>query len=199
MSLNTDKIIVASHNQGKIKEFREIFSKYGIEILSADDVNLPDVEETENTFEGNAILKAVESAKIAKLPVISDDSGLCVDGLNGRPGVYTARYAIKENGERDFTFGMQKLLNELGDNKNREAHFACVIALAYPDGKYEKFEGKVEGSIAQKITGNNGFGYDPIFIPNGYKQTFGELDVNIKHQFSHRANALKKLVEKHFE
>lgn len=196
--IKTDKIIVASHNQGKIKEFKELFSKYNIEILSANDVNLPDIKETGITFEENAVLKAVESAKAANLPVIADDSGLCVEALDGNPGVYTARYAIKENGERDFNFGMQKLLNELGNNPNRNAHFACIIALAYPDGKFETFEGKVEGKIAHKITGENGFGYDPIFIPNGYEKTFGELDINLKHKFSHRANALKKLIEKHF-
>ncbi len=196
--INTDKIIIASHNEGKIKEFRKLFSKYNIEVLSANDTNLPDVEETGKTFAENAIIKASESAKFIGVPVIAEDSGLCVDTLDGRPGVYTARYAIDETGNRNMHFGMQKLLDELGDNSNRNAHFACVICLCYPDGKYETFEGKVEGKIAQKITGENGFGYDPVFIPNGYKKTFGELDVNIKHKFSHRANALKKLAEKYF-
>ncbi len=186
-------IIFASHNLGKIKEMKEMLSPLGINVLTFEDIEMPDVEETGQTFEENAALKAVTIAKLNNVPCFADDSGLCVDCLNGRPGVYSARYAPN----RDFQKAMQMLLNEIEQAKtdNRKAHFMCVIALGYPNGSYKAFQGRVDGKIAHKPHGTSGFGFDPIFIPNGYDQTFAELGEDVKNTISHRANALRQLVE----
>lgn len=187
-----DEIIFASHNKGKIAEIREILAPYNIKVLSADDLNLPDVDETGKTFEENAYIKALAAAKSRNLPCFADDSGLCVDAMGGRPGVYTARYAPN----RDFNLGMDRLLKELDDAKtqNRAAHFSCVIVIAYPDGSYKSFEGRVDGSIAKQKSGHAGFGYDPIFIPTGFSRSFAEFSSNEKNKISHRGRALQKFV-----
>lgn len=186
-------IIFASHNKGKINEIREILSPLGLNVLSGEDLNLPDVEETGKTFEENAYIKALAAAKEQNIPCFADDSGLCVDAMGGRPGVYTARYAPN----RDFDKGMDKLLNELAatNSGNRAAHFSCVIVLAYPDGRYKSFEGRVDGSIAACKSGHAGFGYDPIFIPTGFNRSFAEFNSEEKNKISHRGRALQKFVQ----
>ena len=151
------ELIFASHNKGKIKEIKELLAPLNIAVKTSDDIEIPDVEETGTTFAENSLLKSSAIAKITGIACIADDSGLCVDALNGAPGVYSARYAPN----RDFNKGMDKLLTEMKEsaNKSRSAHFSCVISLAYPDGKYEIFEGRVDGHIAEKKQGNGGFGY----------------------------------------
>lgn len=187
-----NQLIFASHNKGKISEIRDILAPLGIKVLSADDVDLPDVDETGQTFEENAYLKAFAAAKQQNIACIADDSGLCVDAMGGKPGIYSARYAPN----RDFNLGIEKLLKELADTKsnNRAAHFSCVIVLAYPDGSYKTFEGRVDGKIAAQKSGNSGFGYDPIFIPTGYTKSFAELMPEEKNKISHRGRALQKFV-----
>lgn len=186
------ELIFASRNQGKIDEIINILAPLGIHILSAKDLNLPDVEETGMTFEENAYIKAFAAAKAKNISCIADDSGLCVDAIGGRPGVYTARYAPN----RDFDKGMDKLLQELAETKsnNRSAHFSCVIVLAHPNGSYKAFEGRVDGQIATKKSGYKGFGYDPIFIPTGFSQSFAEFSNEEKNKISHRGRALQKFI-----
>lgn len=186
------ELIFASRNQGKIEEIKSMLSPLGISVLSAKDLNLPDVDETGKTFEENAYIKALAAAKAKNIPCIADDSGLCVDAIGGRPGVYTARYAP----DRDFDKGMDKLLQELADTKsgNRSAHFSCVIVLAHPNGSYKSFEGRVDGQIAIQKTGHAGFGYDPIFIPTGFSRSFAEFDSAEKNKISHRGRALQKFI-----
>lgn len=189
-----EKIILATHNQGKIAEMREMLKPLGIMVSSAAELNLPDVEETGTTFEENAKLKAEQLSALSGLPCLADDSGLCVDALNGRPGVYSARYAPN----RDFDKGMQMLLDELSSTKDteRKAHFSCVMAFARPDEKTQVFEGRVDGRIAQAKKGSGGFGYDPIFVPDeGDGRSFAEFDGAEKNKISHRGRALRKFLE----
>jgi XTP/dITP diphosphohydrolase len=185
------EILFASHNAGKIKEIREMIEPLGIELKTYKEIDIPDVEETGTTFAENSLLKSSKIAEITGIACIADDSGLCVDALNGAPGVYSARYAP----DRDFDKGMEKLLAEIAKSRNpdRSAHFSCVISLAYPDGKYELFEGRINGKIAEKKQGDGGFGYDPIFIPEGYDKSFAELGNEIKNKISHRGRAMQKL------
>lgn len=187
------KIVIASHNQGKISEIREMLAPFEIEVCSAKELNLPDVEETGTTFEENARLKAETLAKASGLPCLADDSGLCVNALSGRPGVYSARYAP----DRDFDKGMDMLLTEIANSgsDDRRAHFSCVLALAYPEGACRVFEGRVEGQIAREKSGNGGFGYDPIFIPDGFDKTFGHFSAEEKAAVSHRGRAFAKFIE----
>ena len=187
-----DKIVLASHNQGKVQEIGQMLKPFNIQVVSAADLNLPDVEETGTTFEENSRLKADELCKISGLPCLADDSGLCVNALNGRPGVYSARYAPN----RDFDKGMDKLLKEIKDSgsNDRSAYFACVMAFAVPNEDTKVFEGRVNGVITESKEGKGGFGYDPIFKPNGYNQTFGDLPKEEKNKISHRGNACKKFV-----
>lgn len=191
------KLVFASRNNGKIKEIRQMLEPYGVEVLTALDLNLEDVEETGVTFAENAALKAVAAAKETGLPALADDSGLCVDALGGRPGVYSARYAPN----RDFDKGMDMLLGELKGipAEKRNAHFMCVLALAEPNGSCQFFEGRVNGHIAEKKSGATGFGFDPLFIPDGYKTTFAEMSAEEKSSISHRGNAFKKFIVEVFE
>ena len=187
------QLIFASHNSGKIKEIKKILIPFAIEILTADDLNLPDIEETGNTFAENSLLKSQTIARQYNIPCLADDSGLCVDALNGAPGVFSARYAP----EHDFNKGMLKLLNELklSQSSNHSAHFSCVISLAFPDEHYELFEGQIDGQIADHIMpGDYGFGYDPIFIPNGYNNSFAQISPEIKNKISHRGRAMQKFI-----
>lgn len=189
-----EKIILATHNQGKIAEMREMLKPLGIAVHSAAELNLPDVEETGATFEENAKLKAEQLSALSGLPCLADDSGLCVDALDGRPGVYSARYAPN----RDFDKGMQMLLDELAATRDteRKAHFSCVMAFARPDEKTQVFEGRVDGRIAQAKKGSGGFGYDPIFVPDeGDERSFAEFDGAEKNKISHRGRALRKFLE----
>ncbi len=188
-----NKLVIASHNKGKIAEIREMLAPFEIEVYSAVELNLPDVEETGATFEENSRLKAVALAKTCGLPCLADDSGLCVNALNGRPGVYSARYAPN----RDFDKGMDLLLKEIAESgsTDRSAYFACVMSLAMPDGECKVFEGKVEGKITEAKSGNGGFGYDPVFMPDGYDKTFGHFSAEEKALVSHRGRAFAKLKE----
>ena len=186
------KLVVASHNEGKIAEIKSLLTPLRIEVSSAKDLRLGDVEETGKTFEENAKIKANAISLMCGLPCLADDSGLCIDALDGRPGVYSARYAPN----RDFDEGMKMLLKEMSDaeKKTRKAHFSCCMALACPNEKVKIFEGRVDGEIAEQPKGTNGFGYDPIFIPEGYEQTFAELGDDVKNQISHRRRALEKFI-----
>lgn len=185
------EVVFASHNAGKIKEIKELLQPFGINVKSALDMKLPDVEETGSTFAENSLLKSQTIAELTGLPCIADDSGLCVDALNGAPGVYSARYAPN----RDFDKGMEKLLAEMAQspNKSRKAHFSCVISLAFPNGGYELFEGRVDGHIAAEKQGIGGFGYDPLFIPDGFAKSFAQMSKDEKNQVSHRGRAVEKL------
>lgn len=189
--MTLSEVVFASHNAGKIKEIKELLQPFGINVKSALDMELPDVEETGSTFAENSLLKSQTIAELTGLPCIADDSGLCVDALNGAPGVYSARYAPN----RDFDKGMEKLLAEMAQspNKSRKAHFSCVISLAFPNGGYELFEGRVDGYIAAEKQGSGGFGYDPLFIPDGFAKSFAQMSKDEKNQMSHRGRAVEKL------
>ena len=189
--MTLSEVVFASHNAGKLKEIKELLQPFGINVKSALDMKLPDVEETGSTFAENSLLKSQTIAELTGLPCIADDSGLCVDALNGAPGVYSARYAPN----RDFDKGMEKLLAEMAQspNKSRKAHFSCVISLAFPNGGYELFEGRVDGHIATEKQGNGGFGYDPLFIPDGFAKSFAQMSKDEKNQVSHRGRAVEKL------
>ena len=192
-----DKLVVATHNAGKLREISALLEPFGIAVTSAGALGLEEPEETEDTFIGNAQIKAHFAAKESGLPALSDDSGIMVDALNGAPGVYTADWAETPNG-RDFPMAMEKTWTLL-EGKNaplpRTARFCCTLCLAWPDGHDEVFEGKVEGSLTWPMRGDQGFGYDPIFVPEGFEITFGEMDPDKKHQMSHRADAFAKLVK----
>ena len=185
------EILFASHNAGKIKEIKQMLEPLGIAVKSAADMDLPDVEENGTTFAENSLLKSQTIAKATGIPCIADDSGLCVDALDGAPGVYSARYAPN----RDFDKGMDKLLAamEQSADKSRKAHFSCVVSLAFPNGEYKLFEGRVDGTIAtEKMPGNEGFGYDPLFIPDGYTVSFAQMSKADKNKISHRGRAMQK-------
>lgn len=189
-------LLVASHNSGKIEEIRKLLEPYGVAVVSAADHGLPEPEETENSFVGNARIKAHAAAVATGLPALSDDSGICIDGLGGRPGVYTADWAETGNG-RDFAMAMSRAWRELEEADAalpRLAQFCCTLVLAWPDGHDEVFEGQITGQIVWPPRGDEGHGYDPIFQPTGYDVTFGELDRWEKNEISHRADAFRKLV-----
>ncbi len=195
------KLVIASHNAGKVREIRALLEPFGIEPVSAGDLGLPEPEETGTTFAENALLKAHASAQGSGLPALADDSGLCVTALNGAPGVYTADWAERQTYEggpgRDWYMAMGKVegkLAELGPEMDRSGYFICTLALAWPDGHAEVFEGRVHGTLAWPPRGTLGFGYDPVFVPLGHAQSFAELDPVEKHAMSHRADAFAKLV-----
>lgn len=190
--LTEKKIVLATHNQGKIAEMTHLLAPYGITIVSAEGFAEP--EENGSSFAQNALIKARYIAKESGLPALADDSGLCVHALNNRPGIYSARYNNpKENG---FLYAMEKLNEELGDAKDRTAHFACAVALAFPDGREVVFEGRCDGTLVFPVKeGGHGFGYDPMFVPDGYTQSFGELDESVKNKISHRAKALQAFIQ----
>lgn len=190
------QILIATKNKGKAKEFSAFFSGYGIKALSLLDLEeeLADVQETGNTFEENAAIKAEQIEEILSIPVLADDSGLMIDQLDGRPGIYSARYA----GEmKDDNANMDKVLDELKSvpEDKRTARFICVLAVAIPGEETIFRTGYCEGSIASSKKGTNGFGYDPIFVPNGYHVTMAELSSEEKNQISHRKHAIKQLEE----
>lgn len=188
------EIIFASHNAGKIAEIKDMLAPMGITVHSAEEMNLPDVAETGTTFAENSLIKSQTIAKSTGFPCLADDSGLCVDALNGAPGVYSARYAPN----RDFNKGMDLLLSEMekSGNPSRKAYFSCVVSLAYPNGEYHLFEGRVDGYIAhEKMHGEGGFGYDPLFIPEGYDCSFAQMSHDEKNKISHRGRAMSKFKE----
>lgn len=191
-----DRLLVATHNKGKLEEIAHLLEPYGVTVVGAAELNLPEPEETETTFVGNARIKAHAAAKATNLPALSDDSGIEIDGLGGAPGVYTADWAETPNG-RDFVMAMTRAHNEL-EAKNaphpRKARFCCTLVLAWPDGHDKVFPGVMPGEIVWPMRGNQGHGYDPIFQPDGYDQTFGEMDRWEKNKISHRADAFRKFV-----
>lgn len=207
-ALTDRKIVVASHNAGKLREFADLMGPFGFEAKSAGDYGLPEPEETGTTFEENAYIKAHAAARATGLPALSDDSGLCVDALDGAPGVYTANWAEKPEGGRDFGMAMQRTevaLQQAGATEpaQRTGRFVAVICLAFPDGEAEYYRGEVEGRLVWPPRGELGFGYDPVFVPDGYDRTFGEMSAQEKHGWkpgdaealSHRARAFKKFAE----
>lgn len=199
------KIVVASHNEGKVREIRDLLRPFGLETVSAAELNLPEPEETETTFSGNAKLKAVAAAVASGLPALSDDSGLAVDALDGDPGIYAARWAELPSIERetygqrrDFDMAMWHVNDQLGDDKNRHARFICALCLAWPGGETSVYEGTVEGEMIWPPRGDKGFGYDPMFQQLGESLTFAEIDPAAKHAVSHRADAFTKFLADQF-
>ena len=194
-----DKLVIATHNPGKLREIAELIEPLGITCVGAEELGLPEPEEIGNTFVDNADLKAREAADLSGLPALADDSGLCVDALHGAPGIFSARWAEDENGSRDWMRAMEKVWREVqaaGPEAGHDAHFACALAIAWPnDGQAENFEGRIDGTLTWPPRGDNGFGYDPIFVPAGYDATFGEMEPAQKHEMSHRADAFRKLVK----
>lgn len=188
--LEPGKLVIASHNPGKVREINDLIAPYGLEAISAGELNLPEPEETEKTFTGNAEIKALSAAKGSGLPALADDSGLCVEALKGAPGVLSARWA---GPDKDFAKACEKVHEEMGESEDRRAHFVCALCLAWPDGHVEQIEGRVDGEIVWPPRGTNGFGYDPIFQPEGYEITFGEMEPAAKHAISHRARAFAGL------
>lgn len=186
-----DRLVIASHNPGKAREIAELLAPYKIEVISAASLGLPEPEETEPTFIGNAKLKALAAARGADLPALADDSGLAVAALDGAPGIYSARWA---GPSKDFNLAMDRVLDELKNQSDRGAKFVCALALAYPDGHCDAFEGEVRGAIVAAKRGTRGFGYDPIFQATGHDLTFGEMTPEAKHAMSHRADAFRQLV-----
>ncbi|PCJ75085.1 MAG: non-canonical purine NTP pyrophosphatase, RdgB/HAM1 family [Rhodobacteraceae bacterium] len=195
------KLLVATHNNGKLEEIIRLLEPYGIAITSNGELGLPEPDETEDNFIGNARIKAHAAAKASGLPALADDSGIVVDALGGAPGVYTADWSETSNG-RDFPMAMTKVwdkLEALNAPTPRTARFCSTLVLAWPDGHDEVFEGKIEGQCVWPMRGEEGHGYDPMFMPDGYDITFGEMDRWEKNKISHRADAFNKLVKGCFE
>ena len=189
-----DRLVIASHNPGKVEEIAALVAPFAVETIAAGSLGIPEPEETGDSFEANAALKARAAAEASRLPALADDSGLVVPALDGAPGIYSARWA---GPGKDFRVAMERVHHELGD-KDRNARFVAVLALAWPDGNTELFRGEVEGTLTWPPRGDRGFGYDPMFIPRGGTLTFGEIDPEEKHRISHRARAFTKLVERCF-
>lgn len=185
------RLAIATHNPGKLVEIAELLRPYGIEAVGAAALGLPEPEETGSTFEANARLKALAAATASKLPALADDSGLAVAALGGTPGIYSARWA---GPKKDFAAAMQRVERELAGKSDRRASFVAALALAWPDNHVEIFRGEVHGTLVFPPRGAHGFGYDPIFVPEGGHQTFGEMASAAKHAISHRARAFAKLV-----
>ena len=186
-----DSLVIATHNKGKLWEFEQLLRPLGIVAIAAGDLDVPEPEETGVTFEENAQLKAVISAFAASQPALGDDSGLAVDALGGKPGIYSARWAGEQ---RNFAAAMQRVHDELEAKgarapQERRASFICVLCLANPFGAVQFFEGRVPGQVVWPPRGTNGFGYDPMFVPDGYEQTFGEMEPAKKYELTHRARA----------
>lgn len=191
-----DRLLIATHNSGKLEEFRALLAPFGITCIGAADLDLPVPEETEDTFVGNARIKAHAAARAARMPALADDSGIEVEALGGAPGVHTADWAETPQG-RDFMKAMTRTWEELekiGAPFPRRARFRATLVLAWPDGQEEVFEGKVEGQLVWPVRGRLGHGYDPMFQPDGHDRTFAEMAPEEKNRISHRADALGKLV-----
>jgi XTP/dITP diphosphohydrolase len=188
------RLVIASHNPGKVEEIAALLAPFAVETIAAGALGISEPEETGDSFEANAALKARAAVEASGLPALADDSGLVVPALGGAPGIYSARWAGRA---KDFQLAMERVHGELGD-KDRSARFVAVLALAWPDRPTELFRGEVEGSLTWPPRGDRGFGYDPMFIPLGGNLTFGEMDPVEKHRISHRARAFAKLVERGF-
>lgn len=183
------RLAIATHNPGKLVEIAELLRPYGIEAVGAAALGLPEPEETGASFEENAALKARAAAQVCGLIALADDSGIVVPALGGAPGIYSARWA---GAGKDFGSAMQRVQRELGGG-DRRAHFVAVLALAWPNGDEILFRGEAHGHLVWPPRGERGFGYDPMFVPDGYSETFGEMDPQLKHRISHRARAFAKL------
>lgn len=204
------KLVIASHNKGKIREIAALLGPYGVEPVSAGALDLPEPEETGTSFVANAELKALQAADLSGLPALADDSGLCVDALDGAPGIFSARWGLPDPGiaglapvpaddpqSRDFMRAMRRVwdqLSALPPGTSHAAHFTCALALAWPDGHVQWFEGRVHGTLVWPPRGERGFGYDPMFVADGHTMTFGEMEPAEKHAISHRADAFRQLV-----
>jgi XTP/dITP diphosphohydrolase len=189
--LTEKRLVIASHNEGKVREIKDLLGSLGVVVVGASELGLEEPEETEKTFIGNAKLKALAAARGSNLPALADDSGLEVTALGGAPGIFSARWA---GPAKDFRAAMDRVERELGSASDRSARFVCALALAWPDEECEAFEGEVRGSLVFPPRGTKGFGYDPIFVPAGDRRTFGEIDPEEKHRMSHRADAFRKLM-----
>ena len=186
--INGHKLIIASHNQGKVSEIKDLLSRYEVDVSSSENFGMKEPEENGDSFEENALIKASETAKFCGQIALSDDSGLCVDDLDGDPGIFSARWAGPKKDFLKASKDIEKKLIEIGSS-NYSAYFICVLAVCWPDGESRIFKGKINGNLNFPPKGNLGFGYDPIFIPRNYDITFGEMDPIIKHKISHRSVA----------
>jgi XTP/dITP diphosphohydrolase len=190
-----DKLILASHNKGKVREISHLLAPFDVDVVSAGSLGLAEPVEDGDSFVANAEIKALASAKSAGLPALADDSGLVVPALGGAPGIHSARWA---GPTKDFAMAMARINDELAGGDGA-AYFICVMSLAWPDGHVENFEGRVDGTLCWPPRGEQGFGYDPVFVPAGYELTFGEMDADDKHRISHRANAFRRLIDACFK
>ncbi len=200
----TGRLVIATHNLGKLAEMRELLAPYGVDAISAGELGLGEPEETGMSFRANARIKADAAAKASALPAFADDSGLAVDALDGEPGIHSARWAGRE---RNFGRAMEMVEEQLRERgattpERRKAHFVSALCIAWPDGHIEEFEGRVDGTLVWPPRGDKGFGYDPVFLPDGHSRTFGEMSSEEKHGLpprglglSHRARAFRKLAE----
>ncbi|MDB5683618.1 MAG: non-canonical purine pyrophosphatase, RdgB/HAM1 family [Sphingomonas bacterium] len=192
--LTPGKLVIASHNLGKVAEIKALLAPYGVDPVSAATLGLPEPDETGTSFAANAELKARAAADLSGLRALADDSGLCVEALRGEPGIFSARWA---GPDKDFRLAMRLVeehLERAGPEAGRDAHFVCALSLCWPDGHIETFEGRVDGVLVWPPRGGRGFGYDPMFLPLGHEQTFGEMEPEAKHAMSHRAAAFRQLV-----
>lgn len=190
------RLVIASHNPGKVAEIADLLGAFDLTVIAAVDLGLEEPEETGSTFVANAELKAHAAAQAAALPALADDSGLVVPALGGDPGIYSARWA---GPDRDFSLAMGRVNDALGANPDRAAYFVATLSLAWPDGHCETVAGRVDGQLVWPPRGARGFGYDPMFLPDGYDVTFGEMEPAHKHTISHRADAFRKLIDVCFE
>ena len=186
--INGHKLIIASHNQGKVSEIKDLLSRYEVDVSSSEDFGMKEPEENGDSFEENALIKASETANFCGQIALSDDSGLCVDDLDGDPGIFSARWAGPKKDFLKASKDIEKKLIEIGSS-NYSAYFICVLAVCWPDGESRIFKGKINGNLNFPPKGSLGFGYYPIFIPRNYDITFGEMDPIIKHKISHRSVA----------
>jgi XTP/dITP diphosphohydrolase len=203
--LSSSTLVIATHNAGKVSEIAALLAPHGVNCISAGSLGLPEPAETGRTFADNALIKARAAAQASGLPALADDSGLCVNALGGRPGVYTADWAERQWFEgppgRDWYMAMGKvegLLAEQGPEADRSCHFVSVLAIVWPDGEQAVYEGRVNGTLAWPPRGTMGFGYDPVFVPLGETRTFAEHEPEEKHKISHRADAFARLVAEQF-
>lgn len=190
--LEGGRLVLATHNAGKVREVAELLAPWGFEVVAAGTLGLPEPAETEDSFLGNARIKALAAARASGLPALADDSGFSVAALDGAPGVHTADWAQTPAG-RDYAMAMAKVERLARHSPDRRAWFSCALALAWPDGHAEAFLGEAHGAWVWPPRGRNGFGYDPMFVPDGHTQTFGEMDPAAKHAISHRAAAFAQL------
>ncbi len=186
--------MVASHNPGKVREIADLIAPWKLQAISVGELGLPEPDETEPTFIGNALLKARAAAHGAQLPALADDSGLCVEALDGAPGIYSARWA---GPTKDFSLAMEDVNRRMqaSGRSSRAAWYICALAIAWPDGVEASFEGRIDGELVWPPRGTRGFGYDPMFVPEGHSLTFGEMEPGAKHAMSHRARAFRQFVE----